>query len=75
MARKGTITLYKGVGKTSGKPFTALKLEVGSWNTLYFPTSRFEMEHIEKYLEELPDTTETKNILEEDDTDDKGFLG
>lgn len=56
MHRKGNITIYKGTGKTSGKPFTALMLTVGKWNTLYFPKSSFEMEYIEKYLtEEVPE--------------------
>ena len=60
MARTGKITLYEGVGKTSKKPFKALKLEVGTWSKLYFLDSRFEMDYIEKHLTE-PETPEEIN--------------
>lgn len=50
MAKSGTITLYEGKGKESGKPFTALMLTVGEWTKLYFVDSRFEMDYIKKYL-------------------------
>ena len=68
MAREGKITLYEGVGKDSKKPFTALKLEVGDWNVLYFPKSRFEMEHLKKYLQE-PETPEEVNEKAKTKTD------
>lgn len=55
MARTGTITLYEGVGKTSKKPFTALKLEVGDWSALYFPNSKIDLGYLKEYLKE--DTT------------------
>jgi len=60
MARTGTITLYEGIGKTSNKPFKALKLEVGTWTKLYFLDSRFEMDYIEQFLTS-PETPEEVN--------------
>lgn len=61
MAREGKITLYEGTGKASGKPFTALKLEVGDWSKLYFPESRYEMDAIKKMLSEPETPEEVKN--------------
>lgn len=52
MARTGTITLKKGIGKDSGKPYRALVLTVGDWSKIYFVDSRFELDYLEKYLTE-----------------------
>lgn len=49
MARKNQVTLHQGVGNNSGKPYTALKINVGKWEGLHFPT-RFEKEYVEDYL-------------------------
>ena len=51
MARTGKITLKEGIGKNSGKPFVALKLEVGKWSKLHFPT-QFEKDYLVEYLKE-----------------------
>jgi len=51
MARTGQITLEQGIGKNSGKPFTALKLKAGKWSTLHFPT-QFEKEYLVEYLKD-----------------------
>lgn len=52
MSRTGKITVYEGVGKTSQKPFKALKLEITpTLSKLYFLDSRFEMDHAIQYLE------------------------
>lgn len=72
MARKGEITLYEGVGKASKKPFTALKLTVGTWSKLYFVDSQFEMDYIKKYLSENPsveEATKGKSILDDVDVE------
>lgn len=47
--RTSTFTLQQGTGKTSGKPYTALKLSVGKWSTLHFP-STFELEYLTEYF-------------------------
>src|SRR5690606_7792559 len=44
-------TLEQGIGKNSGKPFTALKLKAGKWSTLHFPT-QFEKEYLVEYLKD-----------------------
>lgn len=49
MARTGTLTLNQGTGKNSGKPYTALKLTVGKWSTLHFPTA-FERDYLVEYF-------------------------
>ena len=56
-------------------------LTVGTWTKMYFVDSKFEMDYLEKYLNEpLPDTThtppQTSTILDDDDTSiEDGILG
>lgn len=66
MSRTGKITIYEGIGKTSKKPFTALKLDITpTLSKLYFLESRFEMDHAVEYLKgsdqvsQTPPTTQT----------------
>lgn len=49
MARTGQVTLYKGIGKASKKPFSALRIEVGSFTKLVF-LNEVEKLYVEKYL-------------------------
>lgn len=63
--REGTIKLYEGKSKKSGKPFTALQLVIGDWTKLYFVDSKFEMEYIRKYLKDEPKDISSENFLED----------
>lgn len=51
------ITLYEGIGKTSKKPYHALKLTVGEWTKLYFVDSQFELAYLIKYLSQKQNPT------------------
>lgn len=53
--RTGKIKLFEGKSKKNGKPYTCLELSVGTWTTLYFPQSKFEMDYIKKHLTEDQD--------------------
>lgn len=44
------VEVYSGVGKKSKKPFKALRVRVGVYQTMVFPT-QLEMFYIEKYLQ------------------------
>lgn len=44
------LAVYKGLSKKDKTPFTALKITIGEWDTLYFPKSNFEMSYIENVL-------------------------
>lgn len=44
-----SLKLISGIGKTSGRPYSALKITVGKWSTLHFPSS-FELEYLVDYL-------------------------
>lgn len=61
--RTTKVSVYNGTGKASGKPFKAIKLEIGKWSTLVFPTE-FEWDYIEKTLGQ-----EKAEIAEEDKID------
>ena len=68
MARTGKITLYEGIGKTSKKPFKALKLDITpTLSKLYFLDSRFEMDHAIEYLEGTDDPDDAKIDLTNDE--------
>lgn len=41
-----SVSLIEGKGKKSGKPYKAIKLEIGDWSTLVFPRSQFELNYI-----------------------------
>lgn len=56
------VTIYKGKGKESGKDFTCLKVEIGTWSTLCFPKSKFEMEYIEDYMNRLEDHRKKESV-------------
>lgn len=43
------VEVYNGVSKKSKKPFKALKVQIGQYRTLVFPTP-LEMWYIEAYL-------------------------
>lgn len=47
-----SVSLVDGKSKKTGKSYTAIKLEIGEWNTLVFPRSQFELNYIKKILEE-----------------------
>lgn len=74
MARTGKITLFEGTGKASQKPFTAIKLEVGTWNVLYFPKSNFEMEYIKSQLTQPETAEEVVSHAEESKKNTKGLF-
>lgn len=38
--------------KDPTKEWKALKVTIGDWSTVFFPKSKFEMDYIEKTLEE-----------------------
>lgn len=63
--RKGTVTLFEGKSKKDGKPYKALLVKVGEWDTLYFVNSKFEMKYLEEYLTE--DSEDDKLFDREDD--------
>lgn len=46
------LEIVDGIGKKSGKAYTALKLTIGDWSTLVFPRSAFEMNYIKDILSE-----------------------
>jgi len=45
MENKPKITLVSGTGKASGKPYTAISLEIGKWRKLHFPNA-FEKDYL-----------------------------
>lgn len=49
--RTGTINIHEGIGKSSGKPYTQLKLTVGKWTGFLFPT-QFETEYLKDFLKD-----------------------
>lgn len=44
------IEIYSGTSNKTGKPYEAIKVTIGKWNTLVFPRSSFEMDYIKQYL-------------------------
>lgn len=60
-----TIDIYEGTAKESGKSFKALRVTIGQWSQLVFPKSRFEMDYIIQYMDEL------KLLNEFDSTEDQ----
>lgn len=44
-----SITIQEGVGSKSGKPYSALKVVIGDYETLLFPT-KFEMRYLKTVL-------------------------
>lgn len=65
-SERAHLEMYNGVGKASGKPFECLKVVIGDYTTLVFP-SKFEMDYIKKYIQPIPTVEEAK-------ASDKGFL-
>lgn len=51
MANQPKLTLKSGVGKASGKPYTLLEVQVGTWKKTHFPTA-FEKDYLIKYFED-----------------------
>jgi len=45
-----SITVYEGTSKEKKLPYKAVLVTVGEWTKLVFPTSKFEMDYIEKTL-------------------------
>lgn len=43
------IEIVSGTGKKSGKEYKALKITVGDWDTIVFP-SKFELKYLESVL-------------------------
>lgn len=39
--------IYQGTSK-AGKPYEALRIKIGDWETLVFPRTRFEMAYIKR---------------------------
>lgn len=49
---KMTIEIQEGKQKKDpSKKWRAVKVEIGSWSTLIFPKSNFEMDYIEKVIQ------------------------
>lgn len=46
------VEIVDGIGKKSGKPYTAVKLTIGDWSSLVFPRSAFEMNYIKDVMSE-----------------------
>lgn len=46
-----SVSLIEGKSKKSGKTYNAIKLEIGDWNTLVFPRSRFELNYIKSIID------------------------
>ena len=47
----GNVEIVQGIGKESGKPYTALRVVLGDWKSkLIFPKSNFEWKYISDYL-------------------------
>jgi hypothetical protein len=44
-----TVTIYQGTSKKTGKSFECVKLEIGEYSTLIFPTP-FELKYIKEQL-------------------------
>lgn len=63
---RAQIELYTGVGKKSGKPFESLRVVIGEFSTLVFPTA-FEMKYIKEYIKPAPTPQEVIDA-------EKGFL-
>lgn len=78
---KGKITIYEGIGKTSKKPFTALRLDVGRWSKLYFVQSDIELEYLKSKLDVYEPVTKKIDVKQESETsktlldDDDELLG
>lgn len=65
------ITIFTGKSK-EGKEYKAVKIQIGKWDALYFPKTKFEMDYIEESLTQVPSSSveaETAKAKEHD------FLG
>lgn len=40
------LTHVQGTSQKTGKPYECLRLEIGDWQTLIFPKTRFEAKYI-----------------------------
>jgi len=58
------IEIVTGIGKESKKEWKAIKVVVGDWQTLVFPKTKFEMDYIEKTIEDEKNDF-TKTFLDE----------
>lgn len=58
------ISIKEGTGKESGRPYTAVQVEIGKWKKLLFP-SEIEMDYIKRKLKEEADADSKFNLDEE----------
>lgn len=59
------VTIYNGESKKTGKPYKAIRVEVGEWSQLIFPKSSFEMDYIEKVMKESAKSDSEFNLDED----------
>ena len=58
--QQSSVKLIQDVSKKTGSPFTALKVEVGKWSTLIFPT-QFERDYLVNYFADSKQATLSLN--------------
>lgn len=63
-----SITIQEGVGSKSGKPYSALKVVIGDYETLLFPT-KFEMRYLKTVLGASSVAPQPPTVAEATDTD------
>lgn len=47
---QATIELVEGIGKKSGRPYTAVRVTIGEWTTLVFPNGSMERNYLIRAL-------------------------
>jgi len=47
---EASISIVGGISNKTGKPWTAISVQVGKWKTLVFPKSSFELDYVKEQL-------------------------
>lgn len=58
------VTIIEGTGKESGKPYTAVQVQIGKWKRLLF-LSEIEMDYVKRKLKEEAEADSKFNLDEE----------
>lgn len=66
-----SITIYEGIGSKSGKPFTAIRVQVGKWDSLMFPQGKLDMDYLKNNLDVYvkPNTKSNPSVESQIDDD------
>ena len=45
------LEIYEGIARETKKPYTAIRVSIGTWSTLVFAKTAFELNYIKSVLE------------------------